>query len=63
MKKICLGITIVFFIIFLTQIQPFVNGILQRGWSGTNYGRVIIPLFIAIVSLIVYRKKSKNMSK
>ena len=56
-KKICLVIAIIFGITLLTQIQPFIDGIIQRGWDGTNYGRVIFPLLFMIIAIIMYRRE------
>ncbi len=59
-KKISLAAAIFFGITLLTQISPFVDGIIQRGWGGTNYGRVVFPLLFMVIALMVFRKETRK---
>lgn len=58
--KVSLAVAILFGITLVIQIRPFVVGILQHGWGGTNYGRVVFPLVITIIALVVYRKEKQK---
>lgn len=55
--KVCLAVTIISGITLLTQIKPFIDGIIQHGWGGTNYGRVGFPLIFMVIALLVYKKE------
>lgn len=56
-KKVYLAIAIFAIITLLTQIPYLISGISDRGLSGVNYGRIVIPLLISIVAFLMYRKK------
>lgn len=56
-KKVYLVIAIFAFITLLTQIPYFIGGISERGLTGVNYGRVVFPLLISVVTFLMYRKK------
>ena len=56
MKKLYLIVCIIALITFLTGIPYLIEGITQRGWGGVNYGRVVFPLLISVISFVKYRK-------
>ena len=56
MKKAALVICIFALITALTGIPYMVEGISQRGWDGVNYGRIVFPLLIIVISFVKYRK-------
>lgn len=57
MKKVYLTILIFAIIACLTSIPYFIDGIASRGMGGVNYGRILFPLLIGIVSFWLYQKK------
>ena len=57
MKKVCLIICILAVITSLTGVAELAKGICERGFAGVNYGRVIFPVLIGIVSFVQYKKR------
>ena len=58
MKKVYLVIAIVSLITCLTGIPALVEGIVARGWSGVNYGRIIFPLLISSIFFGLFKWKN-----
>lgn len=58
MKKVFLVLYVIMLISGLTGIPYITEGILQRGWSGVNYGRVVFPFLMGGVFFWLFQSKS-----
>lgn len=58
-KKVCIVILILTIIGLLTGISYLVEGIGARGFGGVNYGRVIFPLLIGVITVYFLKKEKK----
>ncbi len=59
-KKVYLIIAVFAGIALLTGLSYLVQGIGARGFAGVNYGRVIFPLLVMLLSLWFYKKRSEK---
>lgn len=59
-KKVYLFVAIFAGIALLTGLSYLVQGIGARGVAGVNYGRVVFPLLVMLVSLWLYKKRSEK---
>lgn len=59
MKKVCLIVSIIALITCLSGVPYIIEGISTRGFGGVNYGRIIIPLLIAGISFLTFKKSNK----
>ena len=57
-KKVYLFVAIFAGIALLTGLSYLVQGIAARGAAGVNYGRVVFPLLVMLLSLWLYKKRS-----
>ena len=57
MKKVYLVVLIFAIIACLTGLPYLVDGIASRGLDGVNYGRILFPMLLGIISLLLYRKE------
>lgn len=57
-KKVYLFVAIFAGIALLTGLSYLVQGIGARGVAGVNYGRVVFPLLVMLLSLWFYKKCS-----
>lgn len=59
-KKVYLFVAIFAWIALLTGLSYLVQGIGARGVAGVNYGRVVFPLLVMLLSLWLYKKRSEK---
>lgn len=59
-KKMYLFVAIFAGIALLTGLSYLVQGIAARGAAGVNYGRVVFPLLVMLLSLWFYKKPSEK---
>lgn len=59
-KKVYLFAAIFAGIALLTGLSYLVQGIGARGVAGVNYGRVVFPLLVMLLSLWLYKKRSEK---
>lgn len=57
-KKVYLFVAIFAGIALLTGLSYLVQAIGARGVAGVNYGRVVFPLLVMLLSLWLYKKRS-----
>lgn len=56
-NKVYLIILILAILSMLTEFSYLVENIIKRGLLGVNYGSIIIPILIAVVSFRLYKKQ------
>lgn len=56
-NKLYLIVLILAIMAVLTECSYLVEGIIERGIFGVNYGSIIIPLLVGIVSFYLYKKQ------
>lgn len=56
-NKVYLIILILAILSILTEFSYLVENIIKRGLLGVNYGSIIIPILIAVVSFRLYKKQ------
>lgn len=60
MKKVYLIISVIALITFLAGIPELAAGIVARGFTGVNYGRVVFPLGFCVVMYGLYRRRREG---
>lgn len=56
-NKVYLIILILAILSILTEFSYLVGNIIKRGLLGVNYGSIIVPILIAVVSFRLYKKQ------
>lgn len=56
-NKVYLIILILAILSILTEFSYLVENIIKRGLLGVNYGSIIVPILIAVVSFRLYKKQ------
>lgn len=56
-NKVYLIILILAILSILTEFSYLVENIIKRGLFGVNYGSIIVPILIAVVSFRLYKKQ------
>ena len=57
MKKTWFIVSIIALITCLTGIPQLIDGISQRGFGGVNYGRILFPFLISLITFVLSRKQ------
>ena len=60
MKSLYLILFVIMLFAAGTGMPILIQGIAERGWDGVNYGRVVFPLLLSVLTFWLYRKQKKQ---